>query len=71
MSLRLAYSSWILPWSCCEEVVGYDKEEMESGDVGIYLPAAKEHMVTGRSDGGAPHWVLGPQVLPLHIPAQM
>ena len=33
MSLRLAYSSWSLPWSCCEEVVGYDKEEMESGDV--------------------------------------
>lgn len=71
MSSRLAYSSWILPWSRCEEVVGYAKEEMESGDVGIYLRAVKEHMVAGRSDGGTPHCKLGPQVLPLHIPAQM
>lgn len=50
----------------------YDKEDMGSGDVGsIFVPPIKEYMVPERSDGGAPFCELGPQLLPLYMPAQM
>lgn len=67
--------SWLIPpesyhGHCCEEVVCCD-EEMQCGDVGIYLPAAEEYVVPVRSAGGALYCELGPQLLPLHIPGQM